>query len=83
MTANLTHFVLHSIAMVEAGVSAGDGLRATKKFLSSLGRYFAAVRIEVAADHKFQVWTNSLPLVHVWDWRITTGLLQALCSLWR
>lgn len=39
LTANLTHFVLHSIAMVEAGVSAGDGLRATKKFLSSLGRF--------------------------------------------
>ena len=39
LTANLTHFVLHSIAMVEPGVSAGDGLRATKKFLSSLGRY--------------------------------------------
>ena len=41
------------------------------------------VRIEVAADHKFQVWTNSLPLVHVWDWGITTGILQALCGLWR
>ena len=41
LTVNLTHFVLHSIAMVEAGVSAGDGLRATKKFLSSLGRYLA------------------------------------------
>jgi len=39
LTANLTHFVLHSIAMVEAGVSAADGLRATKKFLSSLGRF--------------------------------------------
>jgi len=39
LTANLTHFVLHSIAMVEPGVRAGDGLRATKKFLSSLGRF--------------------------------------------
>ena len=38
LTANLTHFVLHSIAMVEPGVSAEDGLKATKKFLSSLGR---------------------------------------------
>jgi len=39
LTANLTHFVLHSIAMVEPGVSAEDGLKATKKFLSSLGRF--------------------------------------------
>jgi len=39
LTANLTHFVLHSIAMAEPGVSAQDGLKATKKFLSSLGRF--------------------------------------------
>ena len=38
MTPNLTHFVLHSIAMVEPDVSAEDGLKATRKFLSSLGR---------------------------------------------
>jgi len=39
LTANLTHFVLHSIAMVEPEVCAEDGLKATKKFLSSLGRF--------------------------------------------
>ena len=38
LTPNLTHFVLHSIAMVEPDVSAEDGLKATRKFLSSLGR---------------------------------------------
>ena len=38
LTPNLTHFVLHSIAMVEPDVSAEDGLQATRKFLSSLGR---------------------------------------------
>jgi len=39
LTPNLTHFVLHSIAMVEPDVSAEDGLKATRKFLSSLGRF--------------------------------------------
>merc|ERR1711953_766065 len=39
LTPNLTHFVLHSIAMVEPDVSAENGLKATRKFLSSLGRF--------------------------------------------
>ena len=38
LSSNLTHFVLHSIAMVEGGVTAGEGLASTKRFLSSLGR---------------------------------------------
>lgn len=39
LSSNLTHFVLHSIAMVEPGVTAQEGLNQTRKFLSSLGRF--------------------------------------------
>ena len=39
LTANLLHYVLHSIAMVSASESVGAGLAATKKFLTSLGRF--------------------------------------------
>ena len=33
------HFIIHSIAMVNDDVSTLEGVRATKKFLQSLGRY--------------------------------------------
>jgi RAB protein geranylgeranyltransferase component A len=39
LTDNLIHFVLHSIAMVDKKASCLEGLKATKKFLSSLGRF--------------------------------------------
>merc|ERR1719394_1195398 len=39
LTPNLTHFVLHSIAMVEPDAPQITGLKATRKFLASLGRF--------------------------------------------
>merc|ERR1712126_532105 len=39
LTENLIHFVLHSIAMVQQSDSVTKGLEATRKFLSSLGRF--------------------------------------------
>lgn len=39
LTDNLIHFVLHSIAMVDDQASCEEGLKATHKFLSSLGRF--------------------------------------------
>jgi len=39
LTENLTHFVLHAIAMVRPNVSRAEGMEATRKFLSSLGRF--------------------------------------------
>ena len=39
LTDNLIHFVMHSIAMVEADINTLEGLEATQKFLSSLGRF--------------------------------------------
>ena len=36
LTDNLIHFVMHSIAMVEADINTLEGLEATQKFLSSL-----------------------------------------------
>jgi len=39
LTENLIHFVLHSIAMVTPSASCVEGLAATKKFLTSLGRF--------------------------------------------
>ena len=39
LTDNLIHFVVHSIAMVEPCVNTLEGLKATQKFLSSLGRF--------------------------------------------
>jgi len=39
LTENLIHFVVHSIAMVKPEDSALLGLKQTKKFLSSLGRF--------------------------------------------
>ena len=33
------HFIIHSIAMVNDDVSTLEGVKATKKFLQSLGRY--------------------------------------------
>ena len=39
LTPNLLHYVCHSIAMVSPNESVTKGLAATKKFLSSLGRF--------------------------------------------
>ncbi|XP_049632430.1 rab proteins geranylgeranyltransferase component A 2 [Suncus etruscus] len=39
LTANLQHFILHSIAMTESSCSVLDGLKATKNFLQCLGRF--------------------------------------------
>lgn len=39
LTDNLIHFVLHAIAMVTPDANCLKGLEATKKFLSSLGRF--------------------------------------------
>lgn len=39
LTPNLTHFVVRSIAMVPEDASAEEGLAATRRFLSSLGRF--------------------------------------------
>lgn len=39
LTDNLIHFVLHSIAMVTDDTKSLEGLKATQKFLSSLGRF--------------------------------------------
>merc|ERR1712223_1879614 len=39
LTENLIHFVLHSIAMADENTSCLQGLKSTKKFLSSLGRF--------------------------------------------
>lgn len=39
LTANLQHFILHSIAMAEPSCPTVDGLKATKHFLQCLGRY--------------------------------------------
>ncbi|CAB1315906.1 unnamed protein product [Coregonus sp. 'balchen'] len=39
LTANLQHFILHSIAMVIPEVCTVEGLRATQHFLRCLGRY--------------------------------------------
>ena len=39
LTENLIHFVIHSIAMVDKSINTLDGLKATQKFLASLGRF--------------------------------------------
>ena len=39
LTDNLIHFVMYSIAMVKPDINTLDGLEATQKFLSSLGRF--------------------------------------------
>jgi len=39
LTPNLTHFVVHSIAMTHPDSPQAVGLKATRKFLSSLGRF--------------------------------------------
>jgi len=39
LTPNLTHFVVHSIAMTPLDCPQSTGLQATRKFLSSLGRF--------------------------------------------
>ena len=39
LTDNLIHFVIHSIAMVDKKIKTFDGLKATEKFLLSLGRF--------------------------------------------
>jgi len=39
LTPNLTHFVVHSIAMTPLDCPQATGLQATRKFLSSLGRF--------------------------------------------
>ena len=39
LTENLIHFVMTSIAMVNKSTNTIDGLKATQKFLSSLGRF--------------------------------------------
>jgi len=39
LTPNLTHFVVHSIAMAPTDCPLAVGLQATRKFLSSLGRF--------------------------------------------
>ena len=39
LTDNLIHFVVHTIAMVEPNINTLEGLKATQKFLSSLGRF--------------------------------------------
>lgn len=39
LTDNLIHFVIHSIAMVDRLTGCLEGLRATKKFMGSLGRF--------------------------------------------
>merc|ERR1719370_471661 len=39
LTPNLTHFVVHSIAMTHPDFPQAVGLKATRKFLSSLGRF--------------------------------------------
>ncbi|XP_078067793.1 rab proteins geranylgeranyltransferase component A 1 [Mustelus asterias] len=39
LTANLQHFILHSIAMVSETAPTTEGLKATQHFLQSLGRY--------------------------------------------
>jgi len=39
LTPNLTHFVVHSIAMAPLDCPLAEGLQATRKFLSSLGRF--------------------------------------------
>ncbi|XP_078403343.1 rab proteins geranylgeranyltransferase component A 1 [Cetorhinus maximus] len=39
LTANLQHFILHSIAMVSESASTTEGLKATQHFLQCLGRY--------------------------------------------
>ncbi|GAB6033235.1 hypothetical protein CHUAL_012838 [Chamberlinius hualienensis] len=39
LTDNVQHYVLHAIAMVDDDVSTTEGLKSTKRFLSSLGRY--------------------------------------------
>lgn len=39
LSKKLQHFILHSISMVDENASTMDGLKATQKFLKSLGRY--------------------------------------------
>ncbi|XP_044176469.1 rab proteins geranylgeranyltransferase component A-like isoform X1 [Acropora millepora] len=39
LTPNLQHFIIHAIAMVKAETSTVEGLKATQRFLQSLGRY--------------------------------------------
>ena len=39
LTANLLHYVCHSIAMVQPSETVTMGLKSTRKFLSSLGRF--------------------------------------------
>ena len=45
LTDNLIHFVLHSIAMVRIDATASEGLQQTKKFLSSLGKFYLTILI--------------------------------------